>query len=332
MVNEELYDINYDGDILWQGPGNKIPPRDSEMLKNVYHHEFTRLANGHYMALRMEHAWWQLPSATSITAHDSADRMLRFDKANNKWSQQIIVGTIDEFDRRGKRVWSWSAADYLMHSDLYDRKKTNGQFDLTDTHENAFFFDEKKNELYVSFRNINRIVKLQYPSGKVLDVFGTLYTPGDRELNNDLFCGQHNCRVSKDGYLYCFNNNTCNYPCQKPTIIMIQQPAGPNGQMKKVWEYQCTVDGLSASEHPRLTFETGGSVFELPDGSMFCSTGNNPYCKIFIVDHNKNILWAALPEVWNKKTKDWVIDAGYRASIITRKQLEGIIWNDPTTN
>jgi hypothetical protein len=326
MVGEGLYEIDYNGNILWQGPGNNISHNDSAILKNIYHHEFTRRSTGNYMALRMERVWWQLPFQPDTTIHGQVNRKIKWDTANHKLYQQIVAGFIDEFDKNGNKIWTWSASDYLQNSDLSDRKKGNGYFNLEDTHENAFFFDEKSQEIYVSFRNINRILKLQYPSGKVLSTYGTRYTPGDLELNNDQFCGQHSCRVSKDGYLYFFNNNTCNNPCQLPTIAMMKRSASKKDLLEKVWEYQCTVDGLSETEQPKLLFESGGSVFELADGSVFCCMGNNPYCKTFIVSHDKRVLWSAIPEVWNKNKKDWVIAPSYRATIITHKQLEDLIW------
>ncbi len=171
---------------------------------------------------------------------------------------------------------------------------------------------------------------MQYPSGKVLATYGTLYTPGEQEFNNDIFCGQHCVMKSKDGYLYVYNNNTCNYPCQLPTIVMMKETGSKKEPLKKVWEYQCTLDSLGDNELKRnkIDYKVGGCVFELPDRSIFCCMAGN-YSKLFIVGRDKKILWSAFPEGWDKTARVWRILRSYRASIITPEQLESIIWNEP---
>src|ERR1019366_6218887 len=41
-----IYEVNYSGAILWKGPGNGV---SDPYGHGRYHHEFTRLANGHYI-------------------------------------------------------------------------------------------------------------------------------------------------------------------------------------------------------------------------------------------------------------------------------------------
>ena len=55
----KVYEIDIDGRILWQGPDDgSVSGENSEH----YHHEFTRLANGHYMIMGNEQVAYQVLS------------------------------------------------------------------------------------------------------------------------------------------------------------------------------------------------------------------------------------------------------------------------------
>ena len=85
---------------------------------------------------------------------------------------------------------------------------------------------------------------------------------------------------------------------------------------------------MSDEERSHLKFGSGGSVFELPDRSILCCMAGN-YSKVFIVDRDKKVTWSALPEQWGIAEKKWKAMPGYRASIITRQELESLIWGEP---
>ena len=337
IVDERIYEINYNGDILWKGPGNGKVRTDTSNIESAYHHEFTRLPSGHYMTMGFEQVAWPLPtqidSATVAMSHGKITK-----DNNNICYQKMLFGTLDEFDSKGNLVWKWSASDYLKGSDVSKRMIRNKFFDLNDTHANAFYFDEKTKSIFISFRDLNRVIQIQYPSGKVLETYGKLYTPGgDSRLKNGLFCGQHSCRLSKEGYLYLFNNNICHMRAL-PAILMLKPLATGSDSMEKVWEFECPMEELAPNETTAGYFSFGGSVSELPDRSLFVCMGGL-YGKLFIVNRDKKILWSAEPEKWDnvagKWTKDGVMidqikkEGSYRASIISRDELESLIWNEP---
>ncbi len=324
------YEINYNREILWKGAGvGRIKKkRDSA---NFHHHDLTRLDDGNYMTFGVEHALWPLPPELKDTSvvRKSKGKIIR--DSNNRYYQKIAFATLVEYDRNRKIVWEWRSSDYFKQSDLYYRRFNFGVFNLEDTHANAFYFDEKAKAVYISFRNLNRVIKIAYPSGKVLSTFGKLYTPGDPHPPlNGLFCGQHCCRVSQEGYLYVFNNNIC-HPALTPTIIMMRESPLKKDSIEKVWEFECPMDDLTPKEKSTTVFSVGGSVYELPDSAIFCDMGSE-YSKTFIVNRDKKILWCAQPEKWDNKKNKWVRQFEYRGSIITRKQLEHLIWNEPLEN
>jgi hypothetical protein len=189
-------------------------------------------------------------------------------------------------------------------------------------HENSFFFDEQHKCIYVSMRNLSRIVKIKYPEGSILNIYGgDAEKPGIARLGDGYFCGQHSCRISDSGFLYCYNNNAC-APGKLPSIVLLQEPSGPEGSMKKIWEYFCTVESYTGG-----VFPSGGNVLEMPDHSYFVSMAY-PDSKVFIVNRKMDIFWSAVAEKRDDAKHLWEPINLYRGSMINdRKTLERLILN-----
>jgi len=341
LTDDEVYEINYDGAILWKGPNTG---EVSGAATELYHHEFTRLQNGHYMALGGERPLWKLQRYDSSSEDTVANPVIRQDSF---FYQRMQFGTVIEYDEHGKVVWSWKSSDYFKESDLYKREMAGGLFDTRDVHENSFFFDEKAGIVYVSFRDISRLVKVNYRAGTISAVYGNAYEPGMEGTGNELFCGQHSIGVTQDGYLYLFNNNALAQN-DFPKLIMMQEPREGTGELIKIWEYTLTLEGLSEREqnaynkyterlqlmqtrqkspHLKQRLTSGGSVTELPDRSFLASM-NGPFSKIFIINRNKEIMWNAVPERRQSKDSLWNLCPTYKANIITGpKSFEQLIWN-----
>jgi hypothetical protein len=353
--NVRAMEVGYNGDILWTAPDNgKISGEQTEH----YHHEFTRLTNGNYMILGDEYQFWELPVQDSSLISVNNATVIR--GKNKLLSQKLQFGTIIEYDKKGHVLWSWKSSDYTRKSDIYERKTPNGLFNIgkvtnpkpniNDMHENAFYFDEKDNAIYVSFRNINRVIKIRYPSADLVDTYGELFTPGTPESGNNLFCGQHNCRLSFDGSLYLYNNSCI---AGAGGVTLLRADASEKLRLKKVWEYKCETNavgtdirsnersvktfGFSGTSAHRQTdvfsqksiqfdLTSGGSVFEMPDSSIFVSTCI-PYNDLFIVNRDKKILWSAYAEKYNKDYKTWSGVSSYRCHIIdSEASFEKLIW------
>ena len=322
----QVYEINYNGAILWKGPDNGKVSGDSIAH---YHHEFTRLSNGHYMVLGSEYVLWKLPSNvdSSFLKKQGNQKKIIWDSTNKAFYEKMHFGTIIEYDSKGKLVWSWKSSKYFKGSDIFSRTAPHGAFYISDVHENGFFFDKKSKTIYVSFKDISRILKVKYPEGNVTNIYGKKYDPVHSKIyGSDLFAQQHNCMISKAGYLCLFYNND-RHEKSLPTIIMMQEPHSKKDTLKKIWEYECTVDGIDTNNQKQFSFSNGGNVIELPDNSMFGCMSSPGYSKVFIVNRDKETLWSALPEAWNSNENKWNCIFQYRASIINRKELELLIWN-----
>lgn len=317
MMAGNIYEINYEGEVLWKGPENGNL-NDKTMM---YHHEFTRLKNGNYMVLGNE-SMWAKKTATNDSVMFIPEHMIHPDTSDHS-IQRIIFGTIIEYDKNGNEIWSWKSSNFYASPDIVHR---DPRANIMNTHENAFFFDEQNKAIYLSFKGTSSILKIKYPDGTVLNSYGLISKRGMTRNETTFFCEQHSCMISDKGYLYLFNNNTCN-PTQLCKILMLQEPSTVYDTLKAVWEYECTIERTAQNAHTRYSFTSGGNVIELPDRSIFAYMGAN-YGKVFIVGQDKKIRWSALPEKWHPIEQRWDVISNYRASIITeRTAVERLIWS-----
>ena len=166
---------------------------------------------------------------------------------------------------------------------------------------------------------------MHYPDGKVVAAYGPDYEKGTSGQWENIYCGQHAVKVTQDGLLFLFNNNSCNAD-GFPAVEVLREPENAGGMLQKVWEYSCSVEGKPSRKMAGYDFTSGGNVSELPNGDFFVSMSSS-YGKMFMVSRDKKVLWSALPERWEKTTGKWQSTSEYRASLISsRAELECLIW------
>ncbi len=306
LAGETAYEIGYNGNVLWKSRGSGAGNGDTT---DHYHHEVTRLKNGHYMLLGNEYV---------------------ADAGAAPGAEKKPFGTVVEYNAKGNLAWSWKSSVYFAGSDIYNRKDAAGQ-PKVNVHENSFYFDEKERVVYLSFKNISRILKIAYPGGNVLNAWGEVFKEGMPGKGNGLFSEQHGIKKVQHGYLALFNNNMANIDAV-PKLIIMQEPTIPNGALKKVWEFDCPVAKVNGKKPQRGILTSGGNIMELPDNSLF-ATMCHPYWNLFIVGRNKQLLWEAQPEKWNKVEQKWLTASSYRGSIIVdKKEFENLVWGgSPST-
>ena len=307
------YEINLNGDVLWKAPPyNTI---NGDTAADIYHHELKRLSNGHYMVLGMEFIMCK-----SVRTKDTSYIITMPDKKIRDGYWLARYSTIIEFDAKGGVVWSWKSSDHLIGSD-FDYFNPVDTFQRFDPHSNAFYFDEAQKLIYLGNRNLNRIIKIEYPGGKILDNYGEIFKPGVPSKGSALFCNQHSIGRTLDGLLYYYNNNSCHNTDSMPTVVFVKEPSADHPYVEKVWEYTCTSDDKFSKK-----FGSGGNAIELPDTSLFVCMGND-YSKLFLVNRQKKVLWSALPEKYFESDAKWTPTRQYRSNIISRKYFENLIWN-----
>jgi Arylsulfotransferase (ASST) len=343
MQGDQIHEIDYEGNALWNGP---LKGQVSGDNNEHFHHEFTRLSNGHYMVLGSESVKWPMPLYHIDSTQPSQDGMIV--NENDTFKQKMQIGTVIEYDEKGTIVWSWRSSGYFKTSDLYTHYTAAGKFPVADVHENAFCFDEKNKMLYVGFRDISRILKIKYPEGKVVAVYGNKWDDTKTEMGNDLFCGQHSIGITTEGDLYIFNNNTLE-KSNLPKIELLKEPRKAGAPLVKLWEYSITRDALSSGELTRneerakkversaskmqnqtkLRMTSGGNFSIIQGGGYFVCSGSDP-ATLVILSGDKKIHWSA---VFEKKINNiWGIYPSYRSSFVSQTQLMSLIGHERSLN
>ena len=317
LLHEQAFEMNFNADTLWKAPEYNIKGKDT--IYNRYHHEFIKLSNGHYMTMGMETMMCRSVSLGDSSWIETIDSMVEL-----AGYQRARFSILTEYDKEGHVIWSWSSSKHLLGSDFDYFKPIDSNLKF-DPHQNAFAFDEGNKVIYSSFRNMDRVIKIEYPSGKILATYGEKFKPRMPQTGKGFFCNPHCIRVSPKGYLYYFNNNSCRMTDSLPTVVMLKEPASGKGKMEKIWEYGCTEESGY-----KKRFESGGSVMELPDGSIYTCMGSD-YSKLFIVTRNKKILWSAIPEIYYPHEHKWKVPRQDRSTIISRADLEKLIWKAEQT-
>lgn len=327
LMGAEANEIDYNGRLLWSAP-KSVAPDDKSDVSFSFHHEFTKLGNGHYMALG------NLAGKSEETMLENINYQQQLQKNGERvhFFKNPLHSQLYEFDSMGKLVWSWESTKYYEQSDIATLYRENFKKMAVHGHENAFYFDEKNSVIYLSFSTFNRIIKISYPSGEVLKTYGATYIAKgqpdvqlnnkkpEQALKNNFFTGQHSCKLTQNGELYLLNNNLNDTSGFPKIAIFKETKGGVLGGLEKVWEYECRIQEVTG----RLDNSGGGCVSEMQNGDMFVLM-NNPYNRALIVNRNKQLLWSAIPERKNENN-DWNIISSYRSCIISRAQLENLIW------
>ena len=312
FINDaKIFEINWEGKLLWM-------PKDSVTINGDstenYHHEFKRLANGHYMTmgnepvkLLLDPVKHKTPSKTTLDIQTPAGGA----RPPKPRPTRALFGTLIEYDSLGKVVWSWRSYPYfkttIFSNDLPAQKPI-------DVHANAFCFDEKKGLIYVSFKNISLLLKIRYPNGEVLGAYGKGYRMGKFDRTDALFCEQHGCKISANGGIYLFNNNMC-HPELPYNIVELQMDSNNKDSLWVSWKYDPIVNISSLKNGTRPPVSSGGNVMELNNQDLFVSACI-PYSDVFIVNRKKEILWSATLEEWDNNAHQWQPAPQYRASMV----------------
>lgn len=267
-------EADYNGRLLWQAPKDVSVNERAE----VYHHECTKLKTGHYLTAGQDQFSYRDSSGAEVS---------------------IISGTLIEIDSSGKVHWYWKAKDYFRR--VQNGTMIDPRANMT-VHLNSFYYDEKAEMVYASFRDINTILKIEKNTGRVVADYYQDKPPL-------LFQKQHGCRKAANGDLYLYNNNLPGRvpPLNPSSVVRLQEPADSSDRLKKVWEFDCNIDAQT-----RPVTVTGGSAYELQNGSMLVCAGSSS--RVFIVDANKRLTWHAIPEV--KQQGGWRPLLQYRANFI----------------
>jgi len=233
----------------------------SESDREDYHHAFNLLPNGNYMILGNEKVNFSNDTVTS---------------------DAVNFCNIIEFDTTGKIVWSWRMKDYFPYEYLINSKIPTRK-GIADPHANSFTIDKKNNVIYLSFRDISRIIKIDKKTKKILASYGAKLNDKDDVFETDLFRLQHDIQLLENNDFLIFNNNDIDSG-KTSCVEIVHFPISKKDSFQLKWKFDLNYDIESIGKVQRM-----GGVKIMPNGNyLICEGSNN---RVVEISQNKEILW-----------------------------------------
>ena len=284
---DQCYEKDIFGNVIWKAPDDGAVAEDG---REHYHHDFTKLDNGSYIACSY-----------------------KFDTTVNYFFDTLIsrvrYNTVIQYDASGKVLWSWNEKDHVSKSEIFAPYHSPDK-EIAGTHMNGFSFDKLTNSFLFSFRDNSSILRVDKKTGN------TLYTLMGHQSKAGVdsigFDSQHSPVALNDGSVLIYNNNGGKDSANKirfPILLNVIIPS-KTGVAKKIWEYECKL-----TDHPEGLVGKEGSAFELPNKNIIVCTGGAN--KLFEVTRSKKVVWEMNCEEYNSKDNKWIPFTNYRSHYVS---------------
>jgi hypothetical protein len=254
--------VDIDMNVLWQAPAAGTI---SGAKKEDYHHALLQLPNGNYMVLGNE--------KVKFANENPGDTVT---------SEEVDFCNIIEFNEKREIVWSWRMKDYFPYEYLIN-SKIETRSGVVNPHANSFCVDETNNVIYLSFRDISRIIKIDRKSKKILASYGQRLNDEDDVMETDLFRLQHDIQLLPNGDMLLFNNNDIDNG-KISCVEIIRLPATKKDTFQLKWKFDLNYDAQSNGKIDRM-----GGVKIMPDGNyLICEGSSN---RVVEISPKGELLW-----------------------------------------
>ena len=291
------YEIDFSGKVLWQAAYPFIMGKDTI----IYHHDFKKTSRGTYMVMGDKVVYRKILGHYSDQEQKCNPDITTI---NGMLYKKTPITILLEFNKEGKLIWFWDANTYISDEDL-NYKKVEGCTPNFATHANAFSENEEGTKVYVGFRDINRVVKIDKKTKQVESSYGERYPSGDATIQVEML-NQHDANVSNHNSIYVFNNNGFKNPHGVSSILELKDNIR-NDEAAVIWRFDLNFDKLTRGKSVN-----GGNIVELPNKNLFfCAGALN---RIFEITKDKKIVWDALLYAKPKNDTVWEPFVQYRAN------------------
>lgn len=283
ISQQSAFEIMPDGRVSWQSP--KVGVHTIETI----HDCIQRMPNGHIMTLGTHTMPKQVPFQNS--------------------SVPVEFGVIAEYDRAGNIVWKWDAYSYVMPAEIEFRKLSSGEWNSSSGLTAFEYVIESGVEyVYASFRDLNRIIKIEKKSSKVVAVYGRRMNGGYGWNDDRLFAGQSDVTPLSNGDIAVFNNDSVSLNGVVSSVVVFS-PIKNGDYSKSGWRFACDFD---KSTNGKIT--KGGSIDELPDHNLLVNLGEEGRC-IEITGSGK-VTWDAFAETKLNGADSWTVAPQNRTNYV----------------
>ena len=198
------------------------------------------------------------------------------------WDKPFQGDGIMEVDPlTGEIIWEWYTRDHLSTDDYCPwhiepdyTSYTWGEF-YDWTHSNTIVYREEESAVYLNSRHLDRIVKIDYPSGEVLWSLGK---GGD--FGEGLFYHAHDPQFLDNGHILIFDNG--NHRAHSEVSRAVEIAYDPElGWAKEVWAWP---------KESQFFDGAMGDANRLPNGNTLVTSAHHG--KIYEVTPSCDIVWS----------------------------------------
>ena len=301
LTPQNAVEIDLDANVLWKAP-------NPFTLKNeliTYHHDLKKTRRGTYIVLGKRKVTRRLPG--KYTAKD-LDKEYEAEMIKGKAYRKTQMDVVLEFDKAGNLIWFWDANDYITDEDLAFKRDPSDSSHLFSTHANAFSEDAEGKTIYLGFRDLSRIVKIDKKKKKVLKSYGEKFPSGEAKVANHLFRRQHDATITGRNSILILNNNEASDANVKRVSGIVEF----SENITKTDSMPLRSFELDYGGNRDAWSSGGGNVTELPNGNILVCGGI--LNRLIEVNKNNEVVWEAHVVSRFKKDKRWSPFPQYRAS------------------
>ena len=255
------YELNIDSEITFQTDENF-----------EIHHQFYKTKNNSYFFIQAEVQYHPCPDECEPEYPDIIP-----------WQGDKFI----EIDELGNILWEWSTFDYLSLNEYnpywVERFMIQWDFggnpDFDWTHSNSVYFDEDESIVYVSIRNLSRIIAIDYNTKEILWHIGDSNFMEEVFFDYDFeFSHQHSAQITNNKNLLFFDNGRFN-ELEVSRCVEIEFDDNFNSA-ELIWEHVLPPDMLTLSR---------GECDRLNNGNTLISVGRTG--NVLEVNNQNEIVW-----------------------------------------
>lgn len=261
IKNPGAYHTTIDLENIWVAP---LVGKNVDYFKDGYHHCFEKLKNGNYMVLAYDHV-----------------ELEKTDKTDTVTNRVELVNLI-EFNKEKEIVWIWQMREKFPLDVLAIPKENNRG--IINAHCNAFSVDEKNNSIYICYRDISRVIKIDKKSKEIVASYGKKLNDADSLVTQtDIFSYPHDAKILPNNTMMILNNNDFNAG-KISSVEIFSLPTEKTRNIKSKWNFKFNFDSLNSGRSLKL-----GNVKILENEHLLINEGHSN--RIVEITKDKKVLW-----------------------------------------
>ena len=253
------FEVLDDGGILILSPGNIYKFRQPDTVEWII------------SALSSHHCVIQIPNGNIMFLY-------HYTLDVDGWDAPFLADAICEMNPHTQEiVWDWRTGDHLSTDDYCPYHITSSYWSTDHydwTHSNTIVYREEESAVYLNIRHLDRLVKIDYPSGEILWAMGR---GGD--FGEGLFSHSHDPEFLDNGNIMMYDNGNHRTPVEYSRAVEIAYDA-EYGWASVVWAWP---------DWPLFYDSAMGDANRLPNGNTLITSSQHG--RLIEVTQNKEVVW-----------------------------------------